>query len=197
MDNDLIVKTIFYYSSFADRDNLKQVNKLWYSNKDHIGPTAFLLQCAKHNHWKRYLCIYKYYHTGVDPSDNDNYAIREASRNGHTEVVKLLLADPKVDPSASNNDAIRWASQNGHTEVVKLLLTDHRVDPATWNNEPIRYASQNGHAEVVKLLLADPRVDPSAENNYAIKLATRNGHSEVVKLLLEYYSSINNIFFKS
>ena len=47
-----------------------------------------------------------------------------ASENGHTEVVKLLLADPRVDPAAGNNWAIRFASENGHTEIVKLLL-DH------------------------------------------------------------------------
>ena len=33
----------------------------------------------------------------VDPSADDNYAIRCASENGHVEVVKLLLNDPRVD----------------------------------------------------------------------------------------------------
>ena len=64
---------------------------------------------------------------GVDPSAQDNRAIRWASYNGHIEVVKLLLTDKRVDPSADDNIAIRWASENGHTEVVKLLLTDKRV----------------------------------------------------------------------
>jgi hypothetical protein len=36
----------------------------------------------------------------VDPSARDNYAIRSASRNGHTDVAKVLLADARVDPSA-------------------------------------------------------------------------------------------------
>jgi ankyrin repeat protein len=30
-------------------------------------------------------------------------AIGNASRNGHTDVMKLLLADSRVDPSANNN----------------------------------------------------------------------------------------------
>ena len=39
----------------------------------------------------------------VNPSANNNFAIRWASRNGHTKVVKLLLADERVDPSANDN----------------------------------------------------------------------------------------------
>ena len=31
----------------------------------------------------------------VDPSADDNYAVRQASRNGHTEVVELLNKNKK------------------------------------------------------------------------------------------------------
>jgi hypothetical protein len=65
----------------------------------------------------------------VNPSDNNNYAIRWASRNGHLEVVKLLLEDPRVNPADEDNDPIRSSSINGHLEVVKLLLEDPRVAP--------------------------------------------------------------------
>ena len=119
----------------------------------------------------------------VDPSDDNNYAIEDASFTGHTEVVKLLLADPRVNPAAADNYAIRWASQNGHADVVALLLADPRLDPAALNYA-IRGASQEGHADVVKLLLNDPRVDPAVANNYAIRFASENGHAAVVKLLL-------------
>ena len=33
----------------------------------------------------------------VDPSVNNNEAIRDASSNGHIEIVKLLLADSRID----------------------------------------------------------------------------------------------------
>ncbi len=122
---------------------------------------------------------------GVNPSREDNYAIRSASYHGYTEIVKLLLQDERVDPSAHNNYAIRLASNNGHTEVVKLLLQNKRVDPSAHNNYAIRLASNNGHTEVIKLLLQNKRVDPSADDNYPIELASENGHTEVVKLLLQ------------
>jgi hypothetical protein len=33
----------------------------------------------------------------VNPSAKDNWALRRASKNGHAEVVRLLLADKRVD----------------------------------------------------------------------------------------------------
>jgi hypothetical protein len=65
----------------------------------------------------------------TDPTNNNNFAIRNASEKGHLEIVKLLLQHSKVDPTSKYNYAIRWASYNGHLEVVKLLLKDSRVDP--------------------------------------------------------------------
>jgi ankyrin repeat protein len=107
-----------------------------------------------------------------------------ASRNGHTAVVKLLLADPRVDPAADDNCAILDASSSGYEGVVKQLLTDPRVEPAARGNKAIRCASSCGHVSVVKLLLKDARVDPSADSNKAIRFASYNGHASVVKLLL-------------
>ncbi len=119
--------------------------------------------------------------SGVDPSANDNEAIRWASMDGHTSVVKLLLEDPRVDPSADDNQAIRWASADGYTDIVKLLLEDPRVDPSAHGDDAIRRASEQGHTSVIKLLLEDKRVD----YNFAIRLASEDGHTSIVKLLLE------------
>ena len=56
----------------------------------------------------------------VNPSDWDNYAIREASKSGHFEVVKLLLSDERVR-QAGLNDAINLATRNGYSEIVDIL----------------------------------------------------------------------------
>jgi hypothetical protein len=66
----------------------------------------------------------------VDPSADDNYAVRLAAQNGHLAVVERLLQDERVDPSADNNDAVRMAARNGHLAVVDRLLEDDRVDVA-------------------------------------------------------------------
>ena len=98
-----------------------------------------------------------------------------AAKNGHLDVVQLLLEDPRVDPSANHNLAIRLAALYGRHQIVKLLFTDPRVDPSDKliHNSAIRLAARNGHLKVVKLLLEDPRVDPSNDHN-----------REIVKLLL-------------
>ncbi|KNC49662.1 uncharacterized protein AMSG_05921 [Thecamonas trahens ATCC 50062] len=50
-----------------------------------------------------------------------NAAIRFPSEYGRREVVRVLLADPRVDIGADNNYAIRMAARNNHTEVMSLL----------------------------------------------------------------------------
>jgi len=100
----------------------------------------------------------------VDPSDNYNEAIQDASENGHVEVVRLLLTDDRVDPSDQHNHPIRWASSKGHIEVVRLLLADSRVNPTDLDNCAIRWASERGDVQMVKLLMDDLRVNPKGEN---------------------------------
>ena len=95
---------------------------------------------------------------GYDPSAYENWAIRLAADHGHPEVVKVLLADPRVDPSAGDNYAIRLASENGHLDVVKALLADKRVDPSAGDNHAISWALNSNYLEVVKELSKDKRV---------------------------------------
>ena len=61
----------------------------------------------------------------VDPGAKQDYAIRLASKEGHLEVVRLLIKDElvakPVDPAADDNFAIRRASEHGHVEVVRLF----------------------------------------------------------------------------
>ena len=51
---------------------------------------------------------------------NDDWALRWASGNGYSEVVKVLLSEG-ANVHAGNNRALRWASENGHSKVVKIL----------------------------------------------------------------------------
>jgi Ankyrin repeats (3 copies) len=111
-------------------------------------------------------------------------AIAWASENGNAATVKLLLANPRVDPSASNQEAIRWASGRGHTEIIRMLLADPRIDPSVDNQYALRRASIRGQIDIARMLLADSRVDPSARNQDAIYWASKNGHTEIVRILL-------------
>lgn len=130
----------------------------------------------------------------------NNWAIRIAAKNGHFEVVKLLLemrmAHPEsfrgIDPAANDNYAIRKAAAKGHLEVVRVLLAMKvahpelfkEIDPAANGNYAIMGASNNGHLEVVKVLLAMKEsdtdnefgyrnIDPAARNSAGSKLAAK------------------------
>ncbi len=63
----------------------------------------------------------------VDPSLDNSFTIQIASKYGHFEVVKLLLADGRSDPSLNDNKAIRLAYENCYPKIVKLLLEDGRI----------------------------------------------------------------------
>ena len=53
---------------------------------------------------------------GIDPSAQDNFAIKSASEEGHTDVVRLLLERDEVDPSADAH--------------LTMLLSDHHLRQA-------------------------------------------------------------------
>ena len=49
---------------------------------------------------------------------------------GHTEVVRMLLAEAHVRPHTENDEALRGAAKNGRAAVVSLLLAGARVRAA-------------------------------------------------------------------
>jgi ankyrin repeat protein len=99
------------------------------------------------------------------------FSIVAASARGHTQVVKLLLQDPRTDPTVNNGRAIVQACCNGHTGVVQLLLSDPRVDPSTRVNDAIHGACMTGSVAIVKMLLQDTRVNPATDNSRGLLFA--------------------------
>ena len=64
------------------------------------------------------------------------FAIAEAARKGHLDIVKYLCeiknddGEYRCDPSANNNDAIREAESGGHLDIVDYLFgltNNHRT----------------------------------------------------------------------
>lgn len=63
----------------------------------------------------------------VDPSYDNDCAIRMASKYGHDDVVSLLLKDKRVNASAMNNYALRHAILYRHEKVISLLYGNTKV----------------------------------------------------------------------
>ena len=129
---------------------------------------------------------------GINVAQMNEYdVLLGAAKNGHLEIVKLLLAVPGIDVNKECKDwyiseddrsstPLERAAENGHTEVVRLLLAIPGIDVN--ENYPLEKAAKNGHAEVVKLLLAAPGIEVNRGDSL-IK-AVENKHTEVVRLLL-------------
>jgi len=86
-----------------------------------------------------------------------NTSLIRASRNGHTDVVKILLERRQTDTNAKNNQqasALMLAAKNGHKAIVKQLLAAG-VEAAAedWEGKTaLVMASEKGLKEIVEML---------------------------------------------
>ncbi|KAJ3130650.1 hypothetical protein HK100_007766 [Physocladia obscura] len=117
----------------------------------------------------------------VDPTIHDNAAFRAAATNGSTNIVELLLKDPRVSPSALNNAALSVALRHRRIEIALLIFQDTRFDFHA--GEPLVVAATTGNLNIVKMLLG--RMDPAVQGPKALKQA-----------LLEFLDSFNNFLLK-
>jgi hypothetical protein len=63
----------------------------------------------------------------INPSFDENLALRLAAQRNRVEVGRLLIADPRVNPACFDNLPIKQAAYNGHVDFVQLLLTCNAV----------------------------------------------------------------------
>ncbi|TEY39703.1 hypothetical protein BOTCAL_0453g00070 [Botryotinia calthae] len=132
-----------------------------------------------------------------------------AAKNGHDEVVKLLLekvvklllekgADIESKDSEYNQTPLSWATRNRHNIIMKLLLekgADIESKDSKYNQTPLSWAARNGQDKVVKLLLekgADIESKDSKYNQTPLSWAAKNGHDTIVKLILEKGADIES-----
>lgn len=110
---------------------------------------------------------------------NGQTALNIAARNGHLEVVKLLMSF-----SQPCNDG---------TGRMKRVDVNH-ADRDGWT--PLRSASWGGHSEVVRLLIAQPacKIDlADKEGRTALRAAAWSGHEDILKLLIESGADVNSV----
>ena len=120
-------------------------------------------------------------------ANGGDWALINASRGGHAEIVKLLL-EAGVNIFSEGGRALTSASALGHAEVVRLLLAAADSDLPEWQfdlyNQSLPPASSNGHVEIVRMLLA-AGADADAVDGSALYVASVHGHVEVLRILLE------------
>lgn len=120
---------------------------------------------------------------GVNPSLDNNNALRVAIEAGQIEVAELLLIDPRVDLSNCEG-ALDLAIENKHLTIVKRLLQEVKITSQIKNSELLIHACRRGDYELCRLL--SEHVDASRRDNQALISASFQGHIEIVDLLLNY-----------
>ena len=93
----------------------------------------------------------------AEQAEDINLALIEASSEGNTGQVKMLLENGAEinKPSNNGNTALHLAGGRGHTETVVLLLkkgADINL-PSKKGETTLHLASEFGHKETVELLL--------------------------------------------
>ena len=132
----------------------------------------------------------------VKEADNDFTPLLYALQYGHTDIVRLLLDQPKVDVNAETKDgftALKLAIQYGHIEIVELLLKHKDIEvnkrgKETSRNTPLISAVEKGNQKIVELLLEQPGIDINAQTkdgSTALMMAVYDGNKDIAGLLLE------------
>ncbi|XP_004533203.1 uncharacterized protein LOC101450626 [Ceratitis capitata] len=143
---------------------------------------------------------------------NGQTALNIAARNGHLEVVKLLLSfsQPcndgtgrmkRVDVNHADRDGwtpLRSASWGGHTEVVKLLILHPacKIDLADKEGRTaLRAAAWSGHEDILKILIESGADVNSVDRQGRTSLiaASYMGHYDIVEILLENGANVNHL----
>ncbi|KAJ5557005.1 hypothetical protein N7494_000920 [Penicillium frequentans] len=123
--------------------------------------------------------------------------IFSAARNGHVEVVKLLInegADFKEPEHTYGSTLLQAATDSGNINIVQLLL-DYGADVSAKNNAgvtPLLTASWDGYLDIVSLLLSkEADVDAADKNGFSpLNAALSEGQLEIAKLLLSHNANI-------
>ena len=133
-----------------------------------------------------------------------------AALNGHTNVVKLLIATEldlikerlsskerrkakSANVNVQDNEGktpLHLSALKGHKEVVRLLIARGAKVMATtkFGDTPLHCAAGEGHKDVVELLIAK-EADVNARdgrNKTPLYLASERGHAKVADLLRKH-----------
>ena len=128
-----------------------------------------------------------------------------ASLEGHVEVVKLLLAHPKINVNVKDwngRTSLLFGCWEGQVSVVGVLLKDPPVDVMLHDNEgctPLWWASRYGKHQVIERLIASGRDLGDIKNKKgkhynskdytALEIARRENKAEAVSVLERFLAN--------
>eukprot|EP01100_Stratorugosa_tubuloviscum_P000819 TRINITY_DN1183_c0_g1_i5.p1 TRINITY_DN1183_c0_g1~~TRINITY_DN1183_c0_g1_i5.p1 ORF type:complete len:377 (+),score=171.71 TRINITY_DN1183_c0_g1_i5:185-1315(+) len=126
-------------------------------------------------------------HAPIDkPTADNKTALQLAARNGHLEVIKILISKNSDVNFRKDLTALHTAAENGHVHCVNYLLDNgaeiDKKSKGLYKRTALHYAALNQHISVVQLLLS--RCANKNVKDERGKLAVDLTKSETIKGLL-------------
>ncbi len=195
--NQILISELYYKNPFKAPENITQ-------EIDTLGSLKYLrqLQFIDAAEKGNINAVKDFLDAGVNINAQDDIvvgrtALREAAKNGHKEVVSLLLArgaNVNVQDEYGNT-ALIWAATAGSKDIVKMLIT-HGADVNVQNENgdtALTLAAEKGQKDIVELLIyagADINAEDK-DGNTAEIIAAFRGDKDVVELLKAWSKMIS------
>jgi len=120
----------------------------------------------------------------IDPSMDNNSAMRHAIDNNDNEMIKILMHDERVDLFVNFYKLFHDVCRKKNIEMVKFLLNNPKFDPSNIGYFFLYNAANEGNYKIAKLLLDCEKKFLDGDYNSSLRAASTNGHIEIVKLML-------------
>ena len=134
----------------------------------------------------------------VDHREKENGTpLMRASRKGHLEIVKALIAaGANVNIQHNGRTALIYAIWLGHLKIVKVLIVagadvNHQDNVA---RTALIYASESGYLEIAKALIAagaNVNIKDGMGDTALMRASESSGHLEIAKVLIESGADVN------
>lgn len=126
----------------------------------------------------------------IDINNKNNWgdsAISKAAKNGHYNVLRLLLNQPTIDINSidkSGSNSLHWAAANNHLQIIGLLLENNINNNIinSYNDSPINLANKHNHQQAVKMIQEFQNLDQ--RNNHKLSWAISNHLNDIATELI-------------
>lgn len=149
-----------------------------------IDPTRAFWQACANNRLEIAELLIEDARVNVNYNDKQNGVVSPleiASKNGFTDIVKLLLADSQVDPNINESAALRLAAFGNVLPVVHILMDDERINHVGMDDEPLFIACDSGYLDLLHVLLEKGKMDPVECFNDACESGNRKALAIMIK----------------